>query len=189
MLKVLINEDKLISDCLNGKSQAQEQLYHLYSKKMFGVCLRYAHCHEKASDILQDGFIKVFRSLKSFSGKGSFEGWIRRIITNTAIDHCRKANKMYVISEYDQSIPDENSNDILAQMGAEDIINLLQTLSVGYRTVFNMFVIEGYSHKEIAEKLEINEGTSKSQLARAKKQLKNLILNHQSESTKIRNHG
>lgn len=153
----------------------QNQLYRQFAPKMYGICLRYADQAEDASDILQEGFIKVFRNLEKFRGEGSFEGWMRRIFVNTAIEHFRKKLKLYNVSEvYENTVEDPRAG-VLESLAAKDIIRIINELSPGYRIVFNLYVIEGYSHKEIAGLLGITEGTSKSQLARAKSVLKKLI--------------
>lgn len=139
------------------------------------MCLRYSGDSDKAADLLQDSFIKIFRQLGTFGHKGSFEGWMRRIVVNTAIDSIRASSKMQMVSEYDERIPDESSVTALSSMATEEIMKLVQDLSPGYRTVFNLFVVEGYSHQEIGDLLDISEGTSKSQLARAKSILKTKI--------------
>lgn len=177
-MKVIINEEKIVTACLNGDRKAQEQLYNLFAGKMYGVCLRYAHCPEKAADYLQDGFVKVFNNLSKFQFDGSFEGWIRRVMVNTALDDIRKTSRLQVINDYDEQIADNATNGILDQMGAEDIMELIQGLPQGYRAVFNLYCIEGYAHKEIAEMLNINEGTSKSQLNRAKAMLKSKLIDN-----------
>lgn len=150
----------------------QELLYKKFSPKMYGVCLRYSGNTEDANDLLQEGFIKVFKNLEKFRSEGSFEGWIRRIFVNTSIEHFRKKVKLYNVSEVQENTIEDNDLNILDTLAAKDIIRLVNDLSPGYKTVFNMHVIEGYSHKEIADMLGINEGTSKSQLARAKGVLK-----------------
>ncbi|MBS1563780.1 MAG: sigma-70 family RNA polymerase sigma factor [Bacteroidetes bacterium] len=146
----------------------QELLYQRFSPKMYAVCLRYANNTDDAQDLLQEGFIKVFRNLARFRNEGSFEGWMRRVFVNTAIEHYRRKVNLNSIGEREeQTIPD-NSLNILDELGERDIVQLVQELAPGYRSVFNMYVIEGYSHKEIGEMMGISEGTSKSQLARAK---------------------
>lgn len=135
---------------------------------MYAVCLRYASNADDAQDLLQDGFIKVFKNLVKFRHEGSFEGWMRRVFVNTAIEHFRKKVHINTISEKDEVRIEDSSWNALDDLAEKDIIQLVQELSPGYRTVFNMYVIEGYSHKEIADLLGITEGTSKSQLARAK---------------------
>ena len=150
----------------------QELLYKKFSPKMYGVCLRYSGNENDAGDLLQEGFIKIFKNLHKFRGEGSFEGWIRRIFINTSIEYFRKRIKMHNLAdihEYEIEDTDLGSLDLLAE---KDILHLVNELSPGYKTVFNLHVIEGYSHKEIAEMLDITEGTSKSQLSRAKAVLK-----------------
>ncbi len=139
---------------------------------MYGVCLRYSGNSDDASDLLQEGFIKVFKNLGKFRGEGSFEGWIRRIFVNTSIEHFRKKVKLYNVTEVQENTLEDQDLSALDTLAEKDIIALVNELSPGYKTVFNMHVIEGYSHKEIAEALGITEGTSKSQLARAKGVLK-----------------
>lgn len=139
---------------------------------MYGVCLRYSGNVEDANDLLQEGFIKIFKSLAKFRGEGSFEGWIRRIFVNTSIEHFRKKVKLYNVTEVQENTIEDYDLNILDTLAEKDIISLVNELSPGYKAVFNMHVIEGYSHKEIADVLGITEGTSKSQLARAKGVLK-----------------
>lgn len=153
----------------------QEFLYQKYASKMYGVCLRYSGNAEDANDLLQEGFIKIFKNLTKFRGEGSFEGWIRRIFVNTSIEHFRKKVKLYNVTEVQENTIEDYDLNILDTLAEKDIISLVNELSPGYRAVFNMHVVEGYSHKEIADILEINEGTSKSQLARAKGVLKKLL--------------
>ena len=166
--KLSITDKELIHGCIARKRKYQELLYANFSPKMFAICLRYASDYHSAEDILQDGFVKVFRNIHKFRHEGSFEGWLRRIFVNTAIEHYRKAVPMYPILEVNNSHLDVIDDLTLAQLEADDLMGLVQSLSPGYRTVFNLYVIEGYSHKEIAEMLGISEGTSKSQLARAR---------------------
>ena len=150
----------------------QELLYHRFSSRMYAVCLRYCKDAEEARDLLQDGFVKIFKNLKKFRGEGSFEGWIRRIFVNTAIEHFRKSLKRFCVSEPQETLIEDAAWNALDHLEAKDIIKMIQGLSPGYRQVFNMYVIEGYSHKDIGDILGISEGTSKSQLARAKGILK-----------------
>lgn len=170
-----ITERDLIKGSLNGDRRMQEQLYQRFASKMYAVCLRYANNSDDAQDILQDGFVKVFRNLEKFRGEGSFEGWVRRVFVNTSIEHYRKKVYLNTISETEEKNLEDHNVNALDQLGEKDIIGLIQQLSPGYRTVFNMYVIEGFAHKEIAEQLGISEGTSKSQLARAKGILQKLV--------------
>jgi RNA polymerase sigma-70 factor (ECF subfamily) len=153
----------------------QQELYQRFASKMYGVCLRYAGSAEEAEDVLQEGFIKVFNKIGSFRGDGSFEGWIRRIFVNTAIEYYRKKIYLQPITEYEEDTLEGKYLSVLDKLEEKDIIQLVQQLSPGYRTVFNMYVIEGYSHKQIAEALGISEGTSKSQLSRAKQILQDMV--------------
>lgn len=153
----------------------QRELYQRFAPKMYGVCLRYAGNAEEAEDILQEGFIKVFNKIGSFRSEGSFEGWIRRIFVNTAIEHFRKKIYLQPITDYEEDTVEGKYLTILDSLAEKDIIQLVQQLSPGYRTVFNMYVVEGYTHKQIAEALGISEGTSKSQLSRAKLILQDLV--------------
>ena len=166
------SETDLIQGCIDGNRQMQELLYRKFSSKMYGVCLRYSGNVDDANDLLQEGFIKIFKNLNKFRGDGSFEGWIRRIFVNTSIEHFRKKVKLYNVTEVQENTVENTDLTILDTLAVKDIIILVNELSPGYKTVFNMHVIEGYSHKEIADILGITEGTSKSQLARAKGVLK-----------------
>ncbi len=183
--KKISNED-LIKGCIAGKPHYQKLLYQRFAPKMFGICLRYAKEYQQAEDILQEGFIKIYNNLHKFRGEGSFEGWVRRIFINSAIEHYRKAVPLYPIIDSDHNplrIVDET---VFSQLAAKDLLDLVQQLAYGYRTVFNLYVIEGYSHKEIANMLNISEGTSKSQLARARYMLQKMI-KEQLEQTYIDN--
>ena len=172
-----IPESDLINGCLQGNRRMQEELYRRFSPRMYAVCLRYAGNAEEAEDILQEGFIKVFKKLDSFRGDGSFEGWIRRIFVNTAIEHFRRKRYLMPVTEKEENTIEGKYTSVLDELGAKDIMALIQELSPGYRTVFNMYVVEGYTHKEIADMLGISEGTSKSQLSRAKVILQDMVRN------------
>lgn len=171
-------ESRLIKGCAKGKPQFQEALYNKYYRKMFGVCLRYAGDKQDAEDVLQEGFIKVFKSIRKYRSEGSLEGWIRRIMVNTALELHRKRSKMYPVAELEAGYAADSGHDLVASMGEAEILEMIQALPDGYRTIFNMYAIEGYSHREIANMLDISEGTSKSQLARARRALQETI--HQS---------
>ncbi len=169
------SEAELVEGCKRGNPVYQKALYQRYYRLMYGVCLRYTDNRDDAEDILQEGFVKVFKYLDTFQGKGSFEGWVRRIMVHTAIEHYRKSSRYFLVdvnSAYDL----ETDSDIIGSLNREEILSLIRSLPVGYRTVFNLFAIEGYSHQEIGEMLNISEGTSKSQLSRAKKILQEKIL-------------
>ncbi len=170
-----VSESDLIRGCIEGDRRMQEELYRRFSPKMYAVCLRYASNADEAQDILQDGFIKVFKKLESFRGEGSFEGWIRRIFVNTAIEHFRRKKYMQPVTEREENTIEGKYISVLDELAEKDILQLVTQLSPGYRTVFNMYVVEGYSHKEIGDMLGISEGTSKSQLSRAKAILQDLV--------------
>lgn len=153
----------------------QEELYRRFSPRMYAVCLRYAGHAEEAQDILQEGFVKVFKKLDSFRGDGSFEGWVRRIFVNTAIEHFRRKRYLQPVTEKEENTIEGKYLSVLDNLAEKDIMALIQQLSPGYRTVFNMYVVEGYTHKEIGDLLGISEGTSKSQLSRAKVILQDLV--------------
>lgn len=178
----LSDDHDLIEGCLLGNPVVQKKLYDKYAPKMYGICLRYASNSEDARDILQDGFVKVFTNLSKFKAAGSFEGWMRRIFVNTAIEQYRKKNQLYAITEHqEEQIPDHEIS-ALEELAADDIIRLISELPNGYRTVFNLFAVEGYSHKEIATMMNISEGTSKSQYARAKAWLQERIGNRNNDN-------
>ena len=167
-IKHTYTEAEIISGCISGERKFQEILYHTYSSKMFSVCLRYANEYAGAEDLLQDGFIKVFNNIQKFRSEGSFEGWIRRIFVNNSIEYFRKKSNLYVVQETEALTYEYYDDNAVQKLMKEDLMKIIQSLSVGYRTIFNLYAIEGYSHKEIAELLNITEGTSKSQLARAR---------------------
>ena len=160
---------------MEGDRRMQEELYRRFSPRMYAVCLRYAGNAEEAEDILQEGFIKVFKKLESFRGEGSFEGWVRRIFVNTAIEHFRRKRHLQPVTEKEENTIEGKSLSALDGLAEKDILALVQQLSPGYRTVFNMYVVEGYTHKEIGDMLGISEGTSKSQLSRAKVILQDMV--------------
>jgi len=177
---------ELVDGCLKGERRAQQRVYELFYGKMMAVCMRYTKNTDQAKDILQDGFIKVFRSMESYNRAGSFEGWIRRIVVNTAIDHFRHSKHSYLLLGEERSIEDfkdqdeedtlaDDAGDDLPDLKPADVINAMQKLTPAYRTVFNLYVFEEMTHKEIADALSINVGTSKSNLAKAKNNLKRLL--------------
>ncbi|MEO9022659.1 MAG: RNA polymerase sigma factor [Ginsengibacter sp.] len=169
------SETDLINGCIDGDRQMQTLLYQRFSSKMYGVCLRYAENQEDANDVLQEGFIKVYKNLHKFRSEGSFEGWVRRIFINTSIEHFRKRVKLYNVDEVHENTIEDTNLDVMDSLAVKDILNIINQLPQGYKTVFNLHVVEGFAHKEIAKLLGITEGTSKSQLARAKGVLKKII--------------
>lgn len=171
-----MNEQQLIESCRKGNRRAQKELYETYSRKMMGVCLRYVSDRETARDLLQDGFVKVFTSLDSYSGLGSFEGWMRKVFVNNALEYLRKSDVLREATDLDNTAElVQPSSSIISDMSAAELMQLVQGLPAGFRTVFNLFAIEGYSHKEISEMLEITESTSRSQFTRAKQLLQRKI--------------
>jgi RNA polymerase sigma factor (sigma-70 family) len=173
---------KIVAGCVKGDRRSQEALFKLYYGKMLSVCMRYLSDKDSAMEVLQEGFIKVFDKLEIFDFKGSLDGWIRRIIANTAIDHIRKSKRSPFLSDQDRDFKQEAVDEVerkedldLLELKAEVAMEAISKLSPAYRTVFNLFVIEDYTHKEIAEMLGINEGTSKSNLAKAKMNLQRIL--------------
>ncbi|MCX6230673.1 MAG: sigma-70 family RNA polymerase sigma factor [Bacteroidetes bacterium] len=181
-----IPEDKLIEECIEGKRYAQQLLFEKYRSLMFAICMRYAKSKAEAEDVMVDGFMKIYSSLHEFKKKGSFEGWLKRIMVNTAINNYRANIKHY----YNTSIDDEehildvdsNEDQFKTSYSAEYLIMLIQNLPDGYRMVFNLYEIEGFSHKEVAEIMGISVSTAKTQLFYAKKTLqKKLISEHKKD--------
>lgn len=169
-------EQELIGLCIKGDRIAQKALYDRLAPRMFPLCIRYVGEREVAEDILQDGFVTLFTRLDSFKGDGSFEGWARKIFVNTALMYLRKKDALKMSEEIDSAR--NLSTDMTSQMddiGYRELMRLITTLPAGFRTVFNMYVVEGYSHKEIAEALGISETTSRTQLSRARTWLQNKI--------------
>lgn len=167
-----MDDADLVKKCLEGDPRAQRTLFEKFAPKMLGVCIRYAKNTEQAEDVLQDAFVKVFTKLDHYNG-GSLEGWIRRIMVNTSLDQIRKNVKFQdniAMDQVDYRL--EQQGYILEGLMEEDLLKLINEMPMGYKTVFNMFAIEGYSHKEIAEKIGISENTSKSQYSRARAFLK-----------------
>lgn len=171
---------------LGNDTKSQELLYRHFAPKMYGICLRFAGNQMEADDILQEGFIKVFTKLKNFRNEGSLEGWIRRTIINTAINYYRKnlrLSKFQDIDEIDPGIP--NEENIYDTLSREELLNLIKELPNGYRTVFNLNVIEGYTHKEIGQMLNISDNTSKSQLTRARSILQKKVIAMMKQKVKV----
>jgi RNA polymerase sigma factor (sigma-70 family) len=166
----LLSQQHIIEGCIAGDRSAQAQLYNLYARKMMGVCSWYAHNKEEAEEILQDGFIRVFNYINKFSGSGSFEGWMRRIMVNAALLRYRsKSSHFKPVIEFNSDRHDAAENiSAIEQLEAKELVSLVQCLTPAYRMVFNLFVLEGMKHREIAELLGISEGTSKSNLSAAR---------------------
>lgn len=174
--RMAMTDERLVEGCLKGDPSAQKALYQQYARKMMSICMRYAHNRDQAQDILQDGFVKVFQKMDHYRGDGPLGGWIARTMVNTALDHIRR-NK-----PYDQSLDlsdaehlHSEDEHVLSGMSTDELMALIQALPTGYRTVFNLFVIEGYPHKDIADMLGISENTSKSQFMKARAYLRKLL--------------
>ena len=165
--------ERLIDDCKKKHSKAQEELYKRYASTLFSICLKYASNYADAEDVLQDAFIIIFDKVTQYKNQGSFEGWLKRIVINTALQRYRKTGVLNLINE-------ENISEVDVEVEEESVpldylLHIVQELPDRYRMVFNLYILDGYSHKEISKLLEISEGTSKSNLARARKILKNKI--------------
>ena len=175
--------NQLINDCKNNDRKAQEQLYKLYSPKLFAACLKYSRNYTEAQDNLQDGFILIFNKIEQYSFKGSFDGWLKRVMINNVLQQYRTQTFLSLVNEDIQEdceieIDDDN-------ISLDYLLKIIQELPDRYRLVFNLYVIDDYSHAEIAEMLSINIGTSKSNLSRARVILKEKIEQHKNDSTKI----
>ncbi len=172
--------DRLLKACIQGDRKAQRKLYEQLAPKMFPVCLRYMNNREMAEDVMQDGFVTLFSKLDSYSGTGSFEGWARKIFVNTALMQLRRNDVLKESDNLDDAwdigSPDPSA---IQEIGHKELLELIAELPPGFRTVFNMYVIEGFSHKEIADELGISENTSRSQLQRARVILQKKILEKQ----------
>ena len=175
--------DKLIKQCANNDRKAQKEIYQLFAGKLFSICLKYSKNKQEAQDNFQDGFVTIFEKIGQFNFKGSFEGWIKRVMVNTILLKYRKKNVLSIVTE---EIPDEVVVDIDDdEISLDYLLNLIQELPERYRMVFNLYVLDGHSHKEIAKMLEIAEGTSKSNLARARGILKQKIEVHQESQQSV----
>ena len=170
-------EHELIEGCLKGDPQAQRELYEQYQVPLFRLCLRYGSSREEAEDMLQDGFLKVFSDLGQYRGEGALGGWIRRVVLNVVLQHLRRQKHLPVTTEIEAvaELADDSAEQLFSQLRAKALVALIQQLPPGYRTVFNLYVIEGYAHQEIAEMLGISENTSKSQLSKAKAMLRRVL--------------
>ena len=168
--------EKLIHQCKNQDIRAQEKLYRLYSGKLFGLCLKYSNNYQQAEDNLQDGFITIFNKINQYKDKGSFEGWMKRIVINTTLQKHRKEKYFEIINENLSEDPEIEIDD--EKITTDFLLESIQELPERYRQVFNLYALDGFSHKEIAEMLNISVGSSKSNLARARHILKSRIENH-----------
>jgi RNA polymerase sigma factor (sigma-70 family) len=174
--------NQLINDCKNNDRRAQEQLYRLYSRKLFAVCLKYSRNYTEAQDNLQDGFILIFNKIEQYSFKGSFDGWLKRVMVNNVLQQYRKQTFLNLVNE---DVPDDDEIEIDDEnISLEYLLKIIQELPDRYRLVFNLYVNDDFSHAEIAEMLSINIGTSKSNLSRARMILKDKIEQYKNEENK-----
>jgi len=171
-----MSDQRLIKGCINENRNSQKELYAKYAGKMMTVCYRYARDMEEAKDILQEGFVKVFDNISKFRQEGSLEGWIRKIMVNTALKYYRRISYKMESTGIEHCKEGGAEPEIYSYLSEQDILNLIMELPLGYRVVFNLFVIEGFSHAEIAKKLTISAGTSRSQLVKARKLLQKKVL-------------
>ena len=179
-IEFLEQTKKLIQACIDGDRYSQSRLYEQYAPKMFAVCMRYSKNKEEAEDILQDGFVQVFKSLHSFKFAGSFEGWIRKIMVYSAIASYRATSKMQIVInnvENLSGIEVMDNEDIISLLGGKELLRIVQALPPMYRMVFNLYVFEGLKHREIAKQLGVSEGTSKSNFHDAKIILQKAVIN------------
>ncbi|MEI6348260.1 MAG: RNA polymerase sigma factor [Bacteroidota bacterium] len=172
-----MTEEELLAGCNNGDNKCQYMLYKKFAPVMLAVCRRYASSLEEAEDVLQDGFIKIFNNLDKYRGDGSLEGWIRRIMVNTALNQYRSSLKtLYQLDVTEiQELIEDNRSTHLDKMNANVLLKMIETLPKGYKLIFNLYEIEGYAHKEIAEMLNISINTSKSQLLKARRVLQKKV--------------
>jgi RNA polymerase sigma-70 factor (ECF subfamily) len=175
----MVSDEQIIKGCIKHKRRAFSLLYQKYGAVMLGVCMRYIGNRHEAEDVLQEGFIKIFKKIKTFEGRGSFEGWLKRIMVNTAINYLKSNKKFQVEEEFDANkinhtagLSDEVTVEDDSEFNQVELISMIDDLPTGYKLIFNMYVLEGMTHKEIAESLGCSLGTSKSQLSKARKYLK-----------------
>lgn len=175
----LSEQEQLIAACKEKKAWAMKELYELYAPTMMGVCVRYVQNRETAKDVMQEGFIKVFTHIKQFRGSGSFEGWMRRIFVTTALEHIRNEQPPYsdINEERTDMIREEIEISVIEKLSAEEIMNCILELSTNLRLIFNLYAIEGYSHSEIANMLNIKESTSRTNYMRARRILQEKLQN------------
>ncbi len=181
--------EKILERCKAGDEKAYAELYRQLAPKMLGVCLRYAKSRQEAEDMLQEGFIRLFQNIHSYESRGSFEGWIRRIIVNTAINYYKtqiKYNKTEHIDAYNKDLEEIEEEPVaVSEISQQKLLEMISELPKGYKMVFNMYVLDGFTHKEIAEILEISENTSKSQLSKARKLLQKKVNKYRIEKEKV----
>jgi RNA polymerase sigma-70 factor (ECF subfamily) len=181
------NEDELIKGCVRRERNAQKRLYDTFSSKMYALCCRYVKDSMEAEDVLITAFTKIFDRIDQYKGEGSFEGWIRRVIVNESLTYLRRNRSMYIETDLEAADREPDYQHLSDHLEAEDLLNMIQELPTGYRIVFNLYAIDGYSHKEIADQLNISENTSKSQLSRARVFLQKILADREA-TTKLKRH-
>ena len=171
-----ITEELLIEKCVKNDEKAQASIYEKYASTMMAICMRYIREQSEAEDIMIQGFMKAFKKIDQFKFEGSFEGWLRRIMVNESLTYLRKHKNMYLEVDIEKADMEPDFSTLSHQLEADDLLKMVQELPMGYRTVFNLYAIEGFSHKEIGEQLGITTSTSKSQLNRARNMLQNMLI-------------
>jgi RNA polymerase sigma-70 factor (ECF subfamily) len=189
-----LKEKDLVQNCLDGNEKAFKAFYHLFYGKMLNACVRYARDKDEAKDLVQEGFLRVFKNLEQYDSKGSLEGWVRRVMVNTAINHYRKNAKDLLNFMEEEKVlrleqQDEEASYEASLLTAEQILAMVQQLTPTYRTVFNLSVVDGYSHKEIAELMGITESTSRSNLVKARLKLQEMVNTETKKYIKRVNYG
>jgi len=183
-------QKKIVKECSRNSMSAKKRLYELFRDKMYMVSMRYADNKEDAQDVLQDSFMKVFNNIHKFRNEGSLEGWVKRIVATTAINHYKKKYSIYAIKSVEHVAEENEDLDFMQELAASfsmaELLNMINELSPRYRMVFNLYAIDGHSHKEIAQLLDISVGTSKSQLSRARQVLKEMITKRQKEDNHVK---
>jgi RNA polymerase sigma factor (sigma-70 family) len=180
----ILTEQEIVEGCKHKNPLAQEALYNLYGSRIKMICLRYVKNYSDAEDLFHESLIKVFQKIESFKNKGSFEGWIKTITVNTAIDHYHKQNKLrntvqeYIAEENHPADQDDFFDNIMSTLQTDDLLVIINQLPDGYKVIFNLYALENYSHKEISAMLKISEGTSKSQLSKARRFIRKLVHDH-----------
>jgi RNA polymerase sigma-70 factor (ECF subfamily) len=172
----VMTDEQLVKKCLENNRNAQQKLFERYSRNMMSLCIRYAGNEDDAKDILQEGFIKVFTRLQDYNGSGSLSGWIKTIMVNTALNFIRKSVFISEMVEMEEDVAISEGGQSESRLGQQELMEMIRSLPDGFRTIFNLFAIEGYTHKEIALKLGISESTSKTQYLRARARLQKMIV-------------
>ena len=174
-----MTDEQLIDGCKKAQQSAFEALYKRYAMRMMAIAQRYCNTTFESEDVIQEAFIKVFQKIGTYDHKGSFEGWLKRVVVNTAINHYHQTYKQKFQVEIEKAvIPESDIPDAVSRMSNNELLALIKELPDGYRMVFNLYVLEGYTHKEIGEMLKISDGTSKSQLAKAKNMIRRLLIKY-----------